>query len=147
MESNMKALKDNLSRITANGSLVKLNLAPGRSMDLRLEFVKANGLEANSFDAALLIYVCNVLEESGMADYQENRKTLITDAGKVVLKYFEKKVLLQETEMTLPGLMSVSLKGDHWSNYKIAPSMKVLQNLDADMDRLYNVWNDITFGE
>lgn len=124
--------KRNLSVITGNGSLVKLDVVDSAIETRRFGLIKEHGFDANDFDAALFIYCCNVIDESNEFPFAVNRKDLIATSAKSVVMYFNDIMLKGEPKCEL------------WCYACNLKNTAALGKLYNDMDRLYKVWHELT---
>lgn len=72
-----KELQRNLSVITGNGSLVKLNIADQSAMAARVRLLTKYGRDTEAFTSAVTIYLCNVLDAQGFGLGYSERGRLI----------------------------------------------------------------------
>lgn len=66
-ESEKQAFKYNLSLVTSNSSLVKLDLVDEKVMEKRHLLVTKRNRKLSVFSSAVLVYFCNVLSQKGYA--------------------------------------------------------------------------------
>lgn len=66
-ESEKQVFKNNLSLVTSNSSLVKLDVVNEEVMQKRHLLVAKRNRKLGSFSAAVLVYFCNVLNQRGYA--------------------------------------------------------------------------------
>lgn len=64
-ESEKQAFKNNLSLVTSNSSLVKLDVVNEEVMERRHLLVAKRNRELKAFSSAVLVYFCNVLNQRG----------------------------------------------------------------------------------
>lgn len=66
-ESEKQAFKNNLSLVTSNSSLVKLDVVNEEVMERRHLLVAKRNRKLEAFSSAVLVYFCNVLNQRGYA--------------------------------------------------------------------------------
>ena len=137
--------KDNLAAITGNGTLIKLDVVDPNVEERRLGLVREYGYDKDRFDAALFIYICNVLDDHGLANkYPMGRKVIIATTAKSVVDWFNSAKLLVNTGYSL-SMYIASRVGPTWLDEGKCPSSETIELIEKDMDRVFNVWHDRMF--
>ena len=134
--------KTYLSMITGDGALIKLDVVDPVLEARRVSLATEYGFKEDGFNAALFIYICNVLDESNIAPMNLKRKELIAKTAKELVRYFEQVIILEKHEAKLESYATAAMTMQEWTNEAIAPSFEVLDKLDVDMKRVYKVWYD-----
>ena len=132
--------KQYLSMITGDGALTKLDVVDPIVEARRKALAKEFGFEVDSFDAALFVYVCNVLDESKMAPVETDRREMISNTAREIVKYFNNRHVLGKDTAELHAYASGGIDLDRWCDEKIAPSWEIMEKLSNDMKRVYHVW-------
>lgn len=131
--------KDNLSRLTGDGSLVKLDMANEKDLKARCNFLKGFERGPQYFTSAVFVYFCNVLD--GMVDKKyKDRVDLITYvADHLVVAY-----MVNEDESLSKGLMAK--RADELFDLcrhldrKHYPSDENMAKIEKDFARIQKVW-------
>lgn len=98
-------LKDNLCRITGDGSLIKLDMTSEKDLEARCNFLESNGRTPATFNSAAFIYFCNVLDTGVAKDYADRKKMISNMAGELCLC-----LTLHNTGGVLGGLVDVRMQ-------------------------------------
>lgn len=83
----MLELKDNLCRITGDGSLINLDMASEKDLKARANFLRSNERNPEYFNSALLIYFCNVVDGMVDAKYKDRTSLIFHVADHLLLAY------------------------------------------------------------
>lgn len=145
MEKKMtpeQEFKDNLCRLTGDGSLVKLDMADETAMSKRLLLLTETGYPIGNWGSAVFIYICNVLDQMGVGkDYAEHKKLIKYSAMALV-----DCSTLHNTGGVPEGALDKKLQEVfHYAPYLDAeqgPTLEVIQAITGDFERIKNVWHN-----
>lgn len=131
--------KDNLSRITGDGSLVKLDLASEEDLHARCNFLESNNRTPGHFNSAAFIYFCNVLDMGVAKDYVGRKKMISNMAAELA-----GCLTLHNTGGVKPGLVDARME-EIFNARPELPEDKTLiwehvRMIEGDFDRLKKVW-------
>lgn len=137
--------KDNLTAITGDGALCKLDVVDPDVQERRLGLVREYGFDKDRFDAALFIYICNVLDEYDLANkYPITRKVIIAATAKMMVEWFNGAKLLLDNDLPL-DIHLVNNVGPDWMEEGKCLDRKNIKAIEKDMDRVFNIWYDRMF--
>lgn len=129
-----EVLFDNLCKITGNGSLIKLDMSDDHAMDLRMKLLSKRRYNAQSHNAAVFIYIANVLDQRGYLEGHADRKRYITATSGILTTAW----VLHST-----GGYSTSWFNDQFAELvsygyedTLFPSLSELDQITSDFDRI-----------
>lgn len=140
MEKYALDLKTNLCQITGDGSLIKLNMADGEAMVKRYRLLAELNREPDTFNSAVFIYFCNVLEDMGIGNDYVDRKPLITGLADALMVC----CLLYSTggvdDKTFSRKIDEVFYYGYYLDRKHYPTYDQLLKIREDFPRINNVW-------
>lgn len=131
--------KDNLCRITGDGSLIKLDMGNEKDLQARCNFLRSNHRSPEYFTSALLIYFCNVVDEMVDTKYKDRTDLIFHIADHLLLAY-----MVHEDEALKEGLLK-KRADELFEDYphldrKYYPSEENMLKIEKDFLRLQKVW-------
>lgn len=140
MENEFKMF---LSAITGDAALTKLDVVDPVKEMKRLRLAREYGLDGDKFDAALFIYICNVLDEAGVANWKVGRKDLIARTAKIITQWFQETCVLGKDTVSMIEYVSRALGHCNYLVGGMTGYTHLMGKLEKDMTRVYSVWYEL----
>lgn len=148
-ESEKQAFNNNLSVITSNGSLIKLNLGDETVLQKRCTLVLERNRKLPDYTSAVLVYFCNILNQRGYAAGSKEQfpSTLaVADVLTVGWSLYNASKVISDEKYTSIKDMTIWVEGklkeafSYGLNDSMRPSATSLQYIIKDFDRISRVY-------
>ena len=148
-ESEKQAFKNNLSLVTSNTSLVKLDVVNEEVMERRHRLVAKRNRKLEAFSSAVLVYFCNVLSQRGYAagSKEQFKSTLaVADVLTTGWTIYHASCVISDDEYSTIEQMSTWVEKklkeafSYGLNDSMRPSATSLQYIIKDFDRISRVY-------